>query len=103
MPLSFIETVFYTLHGTISEPYRIPGVINAFAEGSACSQAYCALSLAYERLRERLGVIDEDEDVEIILQSYMRIEEEIAYYMYRYGALFGDCDGKNILIQQPEE
>ena len=103
MSFSFIEAVYFTLQGTIAKSCRIPGVVNAFAEGSTCDQAYCEMSLAYGRLCDRLGVVDEDEDVEIIIQSLMRIEEEIAYHRYRYGALFGDESEKNLVTQQAEE
>ena len=89
---SFMEAVRDTLHGQLRERYRIPGVVNAFAEGSVCSKAYEEMYAAYSRLCTRLGVIDEDDDVEIIINSLMTIEEEIAYYMYRYGAMFGIRD-----------
>ena len=44
---------------------------------------------AYARLRERLGVVDEDEDVEEIIGALMDIQCKLCYEMYRYGARFG--------------
>ena len=45
---------------------------------------------AYQRLCERLGVQDEDDDVEIIINSLLNIQRETAYHMYYYGAKFKD-------------
>lgn len=92
MMQTFMESVRDTLHGQLREPYCIPGVVNAFEQGSICFKAYEEMYDAYARLRDRLGVIDDDEDVEIIIHSLMTIEEVIAYHMYRYGAMFGIRD-----------
>mgnify|MGYP006955466334 FL=1 len=37
---------------------------------------------AYERLRERLGVTDEDEDVEIIIDSLLAIQRKLCREMF---------------------
>lgn len=44
---------------------------------------------AYDRLCSRLGVVDEDGDVETIISSLMGIERAISFKMYGYGAKFG--------------
>ena len=37
---------------------------------------------AYARLRERLGVEDEDEDVEIIINSLLAIQQKLCLEMF---------------------
>lgn len=82
------ETVYYTLWGAMAKGYEAPGVENLFAEGKKCDVLYSEMSDAYERVRDRLGVIDEDEDVEIVISSLMDICKEVGMHMYRYGAIF---------------
>ena len=67
----------------------MPGVIDAFADDAYCMEKYREMRDAYDRLCHRLGVTDEDADVEIIINSLMTIEREIAYAMYEYGAKYG--------------
>lgn len=40
---------------------------------------------AYERLRERLGVGDEDADVEIMIDSLLSIQRELCLQMFDLG------------------
>ena len=61
----------------------------AFEEGQSCLEKYKEMRDVYDRLCDRLGVTDEDEDVEKIIQSLMDIQEELCCRMYRYGAEFG--------------
>ena len=81
--------VYENLVCGVWEPYRMPGVEDAFAEGSFCQEMYGQMSDAYERLRERLGVEDEDADAEIMLHAQLEITRELCLKMYRYGAIFG--------------
>ena len=83
-----IEDIYYTLIGTMQEQFRVPGVDNLFAEGSECMNRYCQMLAAYERLCDRLGVIDEDEDVEIIIDALMTIERKVSMKMFEYGIKF---------------
>lgn len=85
----FVDLVYNTLAGQLVEEYRIPGVENAFGEGSYCMKRYSDMLDAYGRLCERLGVVDEDDDVEIIIHALMDIEREMSMKMYHYGAKFG--------------
>ena len=78
------EDIYYTLCGDICEECAVPGVENVYAEGSDCDVLYCEMSLAYERLRNRLGVIDEDEDVEIIINNLLRIQHILCEKMFLY-------------------
>ncbi len=83
-----IQDIYNTLVGELQAPYRIPGIENIYATGSLCADAYADMLDAYERLCERLGVIDEDEDVEIIISSLRAIEREISLKMFKYGMEF---------------
>ena len=84
----WIENVYLTLTGHYTKNGGVPGVENAFAPGSFCMEQYMQMHAAYERLCERLGVEDEDEDVEIIIRAFMYMEREVSMKMYRYGAKF---------------
>ena len=77
--------IYYTLAGELQEKARIPGVENLFRSGSPCANAYADMLDAYERLCDRLGVVDEDEDIEIIVSSLRYIEKEMAMKMFEYG------------------
>ncbi len=83
-----IEDIYYTLIGTMQEKFRVPGVENLFAEGSYCMNSYGEMLAAYERLCNRLGVVDEDEDVEIIIDSLITIERKVSIKMFEYGMKF---------------
>ena len=84
-----MDWIYETVTGinTLSRP--MDGVENLFAPGSFCDRQYSRVLDAYGRLCDRLGVAEEDRDVEIIINSLMAIEHEIAYAMYEYGARFG--------------
>ena len=79
--------VYETLTGHALPQHAIPGIENAFADGSECATLYDQVMDAYERLRERLGVSNEDPDVEIIIGNLMRIERLIACKMFCYGSM----------------
>lgn len=81
------EEVYFTLQGESCEP--LPGVENAFADGTVCDRCYSEMLQAYARLRDRLGVQDEDADVETIINSLRTITDELCYRMFAYGAQLG--------------
>ena len=64
------------------------GVDDLFVPGSACERKYQQMFEAYGRLCERLGVKDEDRDVEIIINALTGIEQEVARQMFHYGMKF---------------
>jgi hypothetical protein len=85
----FIDMVFLSLHGQLLPNYMIPGVENIFAQGSVGIALYEQARAAYDRLCNRLGVHDEDADLDVIVRSLEAIGKEIGYRMYKYGAQFG--------------
>ena len=84
------EEVYFTLLGEACEP--VPGVENAFTDGTICDRCYNEMLDAYARLRDRLGVQDEDADVEIIINSLRKITDELCYRMFYYGAKIGNME-----------
>ena len=84
----WIELVYDSLNGHLNEP--LPQVENAFAVGSECERLYGEVLAAYGRLCERLGAGEEDEDVEMIINSLLEIQKRLCTAMYNYGALFGN-------------
>ena len=90
MSINKMEWAYETMACHVVKDYRMPGVENAFAEGSYCLARYNDAMDAYERLRNRMGVVDEDNDVEIIISAFEDIQQELCYRMYRYGAMFGE-------------
>ena len=86
---SKMQWAYETMACHVVEEYRMPGVEDAFAEGTYCSECYNDAMDAYDRLRDRLGVIDEDEDLERMISAFESIQWELCLRMYCYGAMFG--------------
>ena len=80
-----IEKVYYTLIGMLNEEHCVSSVENLFTEGSECERAYDEMLEAYGRLRNRLGVLNEDADVETIINSLLKIQRLVATKMFEYG------------------
>ena len=81
------EDIYYTLCGEICEDDAVPSVENAYGEGSDCDVLYNEMSQAYARLRNRLGVVDEDADVEVIINNLLGIQRILCEKMFLYGRL----------------
>lgn len=90
IPGSKAEWAYESMACCVKDWYRMPGVEDAFQIGSYCESCYQDIWEAYERLRERLGVVDEDKDVEIIIRAYEDVQQELCLRMYHYGAKFGE-------------
>ena len=85
--MDFKLQVYYSLIGTLINP--LPDVENLFEEGKEGDKLYGWVYDARERLIERLGV-NEDPDVELIIDSMLALQREVAMLMYDYGAKFKD-------------
>ena len=83
------EQVYESMACHVVEAYRMPGVEDAFSHGSFCMEKYNEMRDAYDRLCDRLGVIDEDEDVECIIHCYMAMQRELCKRMFFYGQKAG--------------
>ena len=78
--MNISELVYESLIGELVDPVK--DVPNAFEPGSYCETRYRQVLEAYERLRGRLGVTDEDPDVEIIIDSLLEIQRELCMEMF---------------------
>lgn len=78
--MKIAELVYESLIGELVDP--IENVPNAFEAGNCCEARYQEMLDAYERVRERLGVKDEDEDVEIIINSLLAIQRRLCLEMF---------------------
>lgn len=87
MNQQLIDDVYSSVIGDLIVP--VQGVENVFTQGSECDILYNDVFDAYERIKERLNVKDEDDDCELIINSLMDIGRIVAYRMYEYGAKFG--------------
>ena len=80
------ELVYESLIGESLIP--ISGVPNAFEVGGFCETRYGEMLEAYRRIRDRLGVIDEDADVEIIIDALLDIQRELCLRMFEVSRVF---------------
>lgn len=96
------ERVYLTLTGNLIPSYRVPGVEDAYAKDAFCLKQYSKMLDAYERLCERLGTgEEEDDDVEIIINSLLDIEKCLSMKMYEYGAIFGNKTKEEVCGPDP--
>lgn len=66
---------------------ELPIVENMFADGRTCEELYHGVYEANLRLCARLGV-QEDPDVELIVDSLLRISRLLGLKMFHYGIRF---------------
>ena len=85
--MDFKLQVYHSLVGALVNP--LPDVENLFEKGNKGDEIYGGVYDARERLIERLGV-NEDPDVELIIDSMLALQREVAMRMYDYGAKFKD-------------
>ena len=89
MEMDFREWVYDSVAGNLAKGYELRGVENLFATGKECYCLYVQMLDAYERLCDRLDEIDEDQDVEVIFNNFLRICRVVGLQMYDYGVQFG--------------
>jgi len=83
-----INKVYDTVMG-VYESDGFPGVESEFEEGKVCDILYSQAYDAYCRLCERLGKAAEDDDLEIMVNSFMKITRLVGAKMFIYGAQLG--------------
>lgn len=79
------EQVYRSLTGSLIPECRLPWVENNFVPGHPFCTYYSKMLSAYERLCERLGVANSDEDVEEIICSLLNYGEIAAIKTFEYG------------------
>lgn len=80
-----IQDIYDTLCGDLLPDACVPGVENAFAPGSACERLYAEACDAREQVCQRLGVRDEDPDLERVFSALLDIARELSFHMYLLG------------------
>lgn len=98
MSSDFAILVYNTRKGLYRPNCGVLGVNNAFAENSTCAMLYSQAFDAYQRLCDRLGVIDEDKDVQIIFDAFSDICKIMALEMYHYGEIFSQLTSEQMDI-----
>lgn len=81
------DEIYLSVLGEAIDP--VPGVENAFAPGKPCAKTYGEIREAYLRLCQRLGVQEEDGDLETIVRGFFTITDELCRTMYFCGAKYG--------------
>lgn len=79
------DEVSDTVRGLMVPEYAVAGVENLFAEGSYCQRRYDDMREAYARLCVRLGVEDEDRDLEQMISALDDITARLCRTMYEHG------------------
>ena len=77
--------IYETMLGLRIPEASVPGVVDAFSEGSLCQREYDRMRDAYERLCTRLGAGDEDPDLNTMVDAMEAIQRELCERMYRCG------------------
>ena len=95
------ELVYLTLWGELRKEWQVPGVPIAFGSNTYCDKLYAEMLDAYERLRDRLDVVDEDDDVEVIIDSLLHIERYMSEQMFYLGMRHEELK-ENISKRDPE-
>jgi len=82
------EQVYETLLNLREAEHCVPWVAPIFFQGHPCFQAYCEMEKAYERLRIRLGVEEEDQDAEEMIDHLLLHGRLLAMEMFHYGRVY---------------
>lgn len=84
MDTKIADTIYDLLIGEAEPTGDFYAVENMFAEGCTCEELYNNVYEANLRLCDRLG-LQEDADVELIINSLLRISKLIGIKMFQYG------------------
>lgn len=79
------EQVYESLMGLLRPEYCLNWVETIVVPGQPCYEEYARMRKAYARLCQRLGVQDEDADVEIIVDALLNYGRISALEMFKYG------------------
>ena len=83
-----LDDIYFTLTGQLIPEAEIPGIENAFAEGEECDIILGDIYDARDALLERLGIVGEDRDLEIMVSGYERMLKMIGQKMFLLGMTF---------------
>ena len=76
------KQIYETMLGLLEPEACVPGIENAFADGSFCADQYEKMRSAYELLCTRLNVRNEDQDLNTMVDSMEAIQKELCRRFY---------------------
>ncbi|MBE6957693.1 MAG: hypothetical protein E7447_00880 [Ruminococcaceae bacterium] len=91
MDTKIADAIYDLLMGEADPTEYFRAVENMFAEGRTCEELYSKVYEANLRLCDRLGV-QEDADVELIIDSLLRISRLLGIKMFQYGIKYQSGD-----------
>ncbi len=86
--MSDFEDIYETMMGFRTLDAPVPWVENAFEDDQPCMNRYEQMRDAYERVCERLGVGEEDMDLDIMVSCMESIQKELCQRMFDCGIRF---------------
>ena len=89
MRRSKMEWAYESMACFLEKEERMPGVEDAFREGSCCEAYYRQIWDIYERLCDSLSA-EEVADMNRMINAFDALQKELCYRMYHYGAVFGE-------------
>ena len=92
--LTLAEHVYDCLLGQILSETALDWVESIFTDGSEYNRNYAAVLAAYGRLCQRLGTDEEDDDVEVIINSMLDNEKLIALNMFELGMRYAKSESE---------
>jgi len=87
------DTVYESLHGFLLPACQLPWVDVVFVPGHPAYDAYERMQSAYARLRQRLGVVDEDPDAEEMIDALLAYSKHMGVEMFHCGIKFKELQG----------
>lgn len=82
------EWVYETMGCLLIPECRLPWVEEIFVPGHPYYESYCDMRSAYARIAHRLGAEEEDQDLEIVVDSLLEHGRIGAMKMFEYGRLY---------------
>ncbi len=83
--MSKFNDIYETMLGLREPEAQVPWVRNAFEEGDYCAREYEEMRAAYQRICERTGLGDEDQDLEVIVTAMENIQKELCGQAFDLG------------------
>lgn len=81
----FAERVFDTANGLLVEEACVKDVKNLFISDTVCAKLYREMAMSRERLAERTGLEEDDENIEGIISPLLEINRIVGIKMFEYG------------------
>lgn len=83
--MDYIDRIYESMQGLLEPEAAVPWVDDLFQDGSRCEACYEQMRQAYLRLCQRLGNVDEDDDLDQIVDSLSEIQRILCREMFLCG------------------